>query len=286
MNKPLFVAARALGVAATIAVAVGVSSCGGTGAEGGCPATASCGGDLTKPTGFWQVETVCQYFPTQPSQPLTYNEYVARPPDPVLTPVQPLPTTGGDWCSALDYNAGGVQEVILWHPAAKLTSGNVSFNSDATYESDLQFSAQASTNFPVACLQSGGVAPTCSQFETDLTAFYAMAPNAGQGIVDIHCTDDVDSSCTCNYTFQVALVDKGTYSAADGILYENTEEYTYNGVAVTEYQPSVPTAISYCDNGGLTLTGNDGANLSGVVGLRTLTLQSAKAPPAPADGGM
>ncbi len=289
MNKAhLVVATRALGVAGSIAVALGLFGCGGTGAEGGCPEGVSCGDG--SPAGYWVVKTKCEYSPSAPAQPLNYNEYSLRPPNPLLPPVQPMATTNGDWCSNLDYSPGGILEVVLWHPAIPLGSGTMSLAGDSTYETDLQFRVDdVTSHFTVACLQSGGVAASCSKFASDLQAFYAgpmATPMAmSQGVTNIRCRETADQGCDCSYSVSVALVDKGTWSSSGGVLYQNSESYTLNGNQVVEDEPAVPTPATYCKNGTLTLTGVAGASLAGVQGLRTLTMTPGQAPPPAPDAG-
>ncbi len=289
MKKLRDVAAMALSISAAVAAAASVVSCGGGGAEGGCAETASCGNG--SPAGTWQVVGQCAFSPTQPSQPLLYQQYNAKPPDPVLTPVQPIATTGGDWCAGLFYPApggtmSGIQDVTLWHANAALNSGSVQLNTDATYKTSLVFQAPSATHFTPACLQGSGFSPTCQQLQSDLVKFYAAAhgqkfvnpigPN-GQSIAGdpIQCASATDGGCDCSSTFEVDLIDQGTWTAAGGVLSENSEIYTYNGLMVYEDQPAAATAANYCVNGDLTLTGANGTSLSGVFGLRTMILSKS-----------
>lgn len=289
MKKLRAVAAMALSIAAAIAASGSVVSCGGGGAEGGCPETASCGNG--SPTGTWQVRGKCAYSPVQPTQPLLYQQYTAKPPHAVLTPVQPIATTGGDWCAGLFYPApggtmSGIQNVTLWHDSATLESGSVQISADSTYKTSLVFQAPSVTHFTPACLQVSGFSPTCQQLETDLVKFYAAA--SGQKFVNpigangqpvsgdpIQCGAATDGGCDCRSTFEVDLIDQGTWTAAGGVLSENSEIYTYNGLMVYEDQPTVATAANYCVNGNLTLTGLNGTSLSGVLGLRTMILSKS-----------
>jgi hypothetical protein len=287
MNRPIFVAVQALLAVGSLAVAVGIAGCSGGGAEGGCAATPSCAGD---PTGFWQVASKCQFLPTQPAQPLNYTDYMGRPPNPVVSPLQSLPTTNGDWCSNLDYPAGGIEEVILWHPAALLTGGSLWLKQDKTYVENLVFSTPATSHFTLACLQAEGASSTCKQFESDLIAFFMMPQAQAQGISGIQCEEASDRGCDCSYKFEVDLADQGTWAAdGQGLMSMNSSppSYTFNGTFIPEYEPPVPVTASYCKSGALTLTGVGGSSLAGILGLRTLTMTSAPPPAAPAgDGGM
>jgi hypothetical protein len=266
-------------VAATVGAAalLGVSAagCSGDGAEGGCPLIAACGGD---PTGVWQVQRACQYTPTTPSQPLNYQQYITQPMDPVVAAVQPLATTAGDWCSSLFYPAPGmIVNVTLWHGPATLQTGTVAFNSNPnSYKTSLVYEAlEQSTHFAPPCLQTGGFAASCMQLQTDLLKFYTNAK--GQKYDNLTCAQATDGGCDCNYTYEVDIVDQGTWAAqSNGTLLEASEPslYTYNGIQIAELQPTVPVPITYCAprTGGLTLSGSNGTSLSGVLGLRTLVL--------------
>jgi hypothetical protein len=284
MDKSRTAAALALVAVCPFAVMVGAASCGGNaGAEGGCASTASCGGNFV---GSWKVGSTCQFSPPRPTQPLTYTEYATKPQDPLVPPVQPLPSTSGDWCSNLFYpGPGSITDVELWHETAILVSGNVTFNGDKTYQTNLVFQdTKSSTHFNVTCLQMSGFSPTCSELQTDLISFYAMAK--GQKFTNIQCVDASDGGCDCKYIYEVDVSDDGTWTTSSGLLYENSQTYTYNGLSVQEYQPQVPTAATYCANGGvLTLTGNDGASLAGVLGLRTLYLDSLSSSPSSSGAG-
>jgi hypothetical protein len=277
-------------VAALLATVVTVSGCGGGGAEGGCGATASCGGD---PTGQWQVDGVCQYSPSQPDQPLSFPEYTAQPQDPMLTPPQPMPTTSGSWCAGLVYGPptvsapdGLVANVTLWHEVPQFTSGTVSFTAGHRYEADLTFSTQSSTYFALSCLQANGFSPTCAQLQKQLTTFYAnaamtrhgqpayRAPKGVDPAAGIQCAEMTDGGCTCDYTYALEVSDKGGWATSGSFLSETNETYAYNGVLNTPNAPTVPTVATFCASGDhITLSGNAGDSLSGVVGLRTMSLR-------------
>jgi len=261
-------------VGAAALLAMSAAGCSGNGAEGGCPPITACGGDLT---GVWQAQSACQYTPTTPSQPLNYLQYILQPMDPVVAAVQPLATTSGDWCSNLFYPApGAIANVNLWHGPATWQSGTVAFNSDGSYKTSLVYEALgSSTHFAPPCLQTGGFSATCMQLQTDLVKFYMSAK--GQKYDKLTCAQATDSGCDCSYTYEVDLVDQGTWKVQpDGTLLETSEPsaYTYNGIQIPELQPTVPVPVTYCatNNGVLTLSGSNGTSLSGVLGLRTLVL--------------
>jgi len=279
-----------LAVAAVLATVAAASGCGGGGSEGGCGSTASCGGDLT---GQWQVGGVCQYMPSQPDQPLSFPEYTAQPQDPMVSPPQPQPTTSGSWCSGLVYSPpatktpdGTVMNVTLWHEPAAFTSGTMSFTPDHKYQATLVFSTQSSTHFAPSCLQSNGFAPTCAQLQRQLTKFYAdsamqrngqpayRAPKRVDPAAGIQCIDMDDGGCRCDYTYQIEVGDNGAWATSGSFVSLTNEKYAYNGVLNAPNAPTLPTLATYCANGGsLALSGNAGSSLSGVVGLRTMSLR-------------
>lgn len=290
MKNRYVAAALMILVGAPAAVGMGAAGCNGEGAEGSCPAQANvCGGTLT---GFWSVKGYCQYAPVQPSQPLTAVEYTAKPEDPMVAPPQPLTNTSGDWCSNLFYpGPGALGDVLLFHGPLVVSPGSsVEFNADHTYDAELALqAAQSSTSFSLACLQAAGFSPTCGQLQNDLATF--LAAQQGQKYLNLSCAADSGGGCTCSYVFELDVSDKGTWSAdtAGGTLYESSVDYEYNGSAAGEatvFQPQKPVAIDYCvENGLLQMTGDDGASLSGVQGLRSLTLAPSTAPPPSGDGG-
>ncbi len=280
---------QVLVVAALVAIGVVATGCGGGGAEGGCSTPASCGGN---PIGQWQVDGVCQYLPSQPDQPLSYKDYVANSQSPTVTPPQPQPTTSGSWCAELVYLPpsatapdGSVKNVTLWHEPAAFTSGTVSFTEDHKYDADLVFSTQSSTYFTPSCLQANGFGPTCAQLQKGLTTFYtngAMAKgqpaySAPKGVdpgAGIQCVGTTDGGCACNYTYVLEVSDKGAWATSGSFLSETTQTYAYNGVRNQSNAPTVPTVATFCASADhLTLSGNAGSSLSGVVGLRTMSLR-------------
>jgi hypothetical protein len=294
MNKR-YVAAALLALTATpLAVAMGAFGCNGGGAQGGCPESTSCGGDIV---GFWQAHDYCQFSPTQPSQPINVTEYTARPQDPMVAPPQPLVATNGDWCSGLFYPAPGkIYAVTLWHDVPTFKAGSVEFDANPNlYKTNLVLQTHSQTHFALACLQAGGFSPTCDQLQTDLTAFYVAA--GSQKYLNVGCAAADDHGCDCSYVYELDVLDQGTWYTKSDVLYENSETYTYNGKVEQTFQPLAPEAVDYCaSSDNLVLTGDNGSSLAGLLGLQKLTFKKGQAPTPPTpptppvpgggDGGM
>jgi hypothetical protein len=146
----------------------------------------------------------------------------------------------------------------------------------------LVFSTPGSTYFSAPCLQSGGFAGTCEQLQTQLNAYYVCNSELNASAYhDIACsTPPCDAlSCTCDYTYEVDVVDQGAWTATGGILTQKSTSYTFNGSSVIEYAPVTPINSTYCNSGGLTITGDQGASLSNILGLRTMTMHATQPPP-------
>ena len=211
----------------------------------------------------------------------------------MVSPPQPQPTTSGSWCSGLVYTPpamatpdGSVMNVTLWHEPAAFTSGTMSFTADHKYEATLVLSTQSSTHFRASCLQSNGFAPTCVQLQRQLTAFYAnaaklkngqpayRAPKGVDPSAGIQCIEMDDNGCRCNYTYQVEVSDKGAWATSGSFISLTNEIYAYNGVRNVPNAPTLPSVATFCASGNsLSLSGNGGSSLSGVVGLRTMSLR-------------
>jgi hypothetical protein len=210
------------------------------------------------------------------------------PADPMAFAVQPLAATSGDWCSGL-FLPGKVTFAALWHDAPRLTSGTASYNPDHTYVTSLVFTTPGTTHFDASCLQSGGTVATCGFLQDQLNSYYTMESKLNVNPYhNLVCQAGTSQgSCDCFYTYEVDLLDKGVWTAGNGILTQKTTTYEHNGSQVDEYAPVIPIAAQYCGppEGGnsLTLTGDQGASLSNVLGLRTLKMVKAQ---PPADGGM
>jgi hypothetical protein len=277
----------------------GESGCQGGGAEGGCPATQSCGGD---PTGTWVVDHACQYLPEQLDQPLALSQYQEALLDPTLAPTPAQPSTNGDWCLGFNSTAANVIQVAnLFHDAPAFQSGTVTFSPAANgrpqeYSAALLFATQGTTHFTRVCLEATGANPTCPVLAQSLTTFVNSAPplpagatsaysapivNGAPARTGIACQDASDLGCDCFYTYQVEVTDTGTWSAAalngDTVIIEESQHYAYNKAAVQEYAPATPMTATYCAIKGsqLTLTGYQGSSLSSAVGLRTLIMHPA-----------
>jgi hypothetical protein len=268
------------------------TGCSGKGTDGTCVDGAVCGGN---PVGTWNVDAACQFPADTITQQFGPSELVKNPQPPVLTASPVAQTTDGAWCSRLFYGAmdtdpmtpnSKIREVDLPHAAPSLTApaGSITFNSSpSTYAVKLNFAGANSTHFGPLCLQAGGVTPSCSDLTLNLTQFYVTkAGMNAQGnaeppaFTNIACGAAADGGCDCNYTYQVALTDSGTWNNLGSALTEASDPgaYQYNGQAVAaSQQPSKALAASFCVNGNtLTLSGYNGTTLSDAPGLRVLSL--------------
>jgi hypothetical protein len=261
-------------------LSAGLSACAGKGAEGSCGAAADCGGD---PSGNWQVNGFCQYDALAPFRPMSLSEQAQPIQNPSLAPLQPQPTTDGNWCYDLVYSPsdtmhpdGSVKSANLWHGAPGVHGGSVSFDSAMkTYAIDLSFSENGDvSHFSQYCIQFSGASPTCAQLATQLTAFY-MANAAGAiAFQNISCAMGFPDGCDCSYDYNVELKDTGAWSQNDNVLFESSVTYKYNDQAVASQAPTISQGVTFCRNGdSLTLTGYEGASLSLAPGLRTLQLK-------------
>jgi hypothetical protein len=294
--------AVALGLGAACAV-----GCGG-GAEGGCPALASCGGD---PTGAWKAAAAdaCQYRAVRPAQPADVNAFVGKGVlAPTFAPPQPQPvmlqqSTSGDWCSGLVYSTGMVGYANLWHDAPAFADGQVSFKPDHTYGVTLTFSTPGyangggdpdagtgtgaaagpgsnTTHFAPICLLAYGANPSCADLSAGLTTFYKPVPPSTASFQNIQCAPASDGGCDCSYVYVVVVQDSGNWSVSGNTLLEDSTmgTYSYNGLFLTtqgapSQVPTQPMQATFCgQNGQLLLTGANGSSLSWVTGLRTMKL--------------
>jgi hypothetical protein len=279
-----------------LAVGVGVlglAGCNAGGAQGGCPALASCGGS---PVGTWStVVDACQFQAVRPAQPVDVMSFGGiTPAVAMIAPPQPNPvvaqqTTSGDWCSSLVYNVDDtLLNVALWHDAPLLKSANITYGADNSYLTKLTFStdvlppAQNTTHFAPHCLLANGASnPTCAKLTTALTAFYAQtaAQSADPNFTGINCSDSAsDGGCDCTYVYTVVVADQGMWAVQGDTLLQDSGNaaYTYNGAAVSSLTPASTMETSFCAGGGLLqLTGYRGGSLFGVLGLRTMVLSTS-----------
>jgi hypothetical protein len=290
LSRPMLGALSTIVAAATLGVVFG-SGCGGVGAEGTCPALEACGGD---PTGTWSIQQACEYQAPRPTQPTDVMDYMGTPPiPPTLTPPQPQPTqlvaaNSGDWCSSLDYNGGTVNNVTLWHDVPTLQPGSeIAFNPDQTYTALYKFSTQYpgarnTTHFAPICLTANGGDPTCADLEAGLTKFYAPGggtPPPPPTFNNIQCTTSpADKGCDCTYYFALQVVDQGTWSRSGDTISQQNSNFTYNGAVLKLASPAQTMKTTFCrptsDTSTLYLTGANGASISDLVGLRTLSLKA------------
>jgi hypothetical protein len=288
----------------TLALALGAFGCNGQGAKGGCEALPICGGN---PAGSWTLANGCEFAPVRPAQPVDVIEFATPGPSaPTLVPPQPnavvaQQTTSGDWCSSLVLNPDGtVSNANLWHDAPQLTKASVKlFDTDHSYLTALTFETEGlpaeanTTHFAPRCLVANGFVPpanaaaltaACTQLKDGLTAFYkpqmdSVPPN----FQDINCTPSDDLGCTCTYHYHVEVADQGGWAVDQSdptTLLQDSMVFTYNGVVAGGQSPAATIRTKFCVDGGLLeLTGYNGGSLSGLLGLRTITLSPAPATP-------
>ena len=221
--------------------------------KGSCGVAADCGGD---PSGTWSVTGFCSYDPVAPFRQMSLSEQTLKPQNPSLEPLQPQPTTDGNWCYDLFYNppdsknpVGDVSTVNLWHGAPALTGGTVKFDStDNTYAIDLHFlETGATSHFSQSCISFAGANPSCTDLAAQLTAFY-MA-NSSSGVVafqNIVCGQGSPDGCDCQYDYRVELTDTGGWSKSDNLLVESSIDYEYNMQKVMSQTPTGNQAVTFC----------------------------------------
>jgi hypothetical protein len=268
-----------------VAAMLTLSGCIGKGAEGSCAdATGVCGGTPGDPTGKWTLNGggYCSYQTDMPNRPMSLTELTAKPQNPSIAPLQPQPTTDGNWCSDLvltptvGATPSQVSSINLWHDLPTLGGGSVTFSPDGTYAVDLKFSEKrVNTHFTPYCLQyQGQVTIECPNLAKQIADFYTtMAGAHPVAFQNIGCQSAADSGCDCTYDYSVEVTDAGAWLKSDGLIQEASAQYLYNGQSVMSQAPELSMLASYCQTGNeLLLSGYAGSTLSSVVGLRTLSL--------------
>jgi hypothetical protein len=197
-RRPVRVAVLALALAA-----VGCNATGSTYAvDDKCPAQNK--GAVGDPTGRWYVKSYCQ--------------------------VPYARTAADDWCSKLVYDNAGIRDgLFLGSEITTLQRGswiNYDFppgppcgdkGTCGTYEVALIFAGQATTIFPLACLQQHLADPTCADLQVKIKALN----NVLSTIQDVHCVDaPTGNACSCTYTVTNATstTDLGAWRVDDGLL--------------------------------------------------------------------
>jgi hypothetical protein len=240
-----------LGAAAMV---LGASGCAAKSENYGCPTVDATGGAVI---GDWNVTSACT------------AEYDR--------------VTSGDWCSQLVFDANGVRQAYLGHPTLKFKSGKLSFIGNGSYTSELSFETlpgEARTTFPYSCLTAYGKEPSCGELTGALEGYLSDQGAAQQsyrltplqlipfypvGLVpqpsysSIDCQDDGHNGCACSYTVGLVVPDRGQFASV--------------GTTLTLYSETsaLPYANDYSSDGAsLAMTGRDGFDVMGQLGLRTL----------------
>jgi hypothetical protein len=179
--------------------------------------------------------------------------------------------------------------VYLGHPTLHFKQGALNFIGNGEYSSQLRFETmpgEAHTTFPYSCLTAYGKEPTCSDLTTAIGKYfigddgmvdtganlqsYRLAPLQSLpyypvGLVpqptysNFNCQDDGKNGCDCAYTIALDVPDHGQFAPVD------TTVTLYSDTA------ALPYANDYTSDGAtLTMTGHDGFDVMGQLGLRTL----------------
>jgi hypothetical protein len=251
-------------LAGTFLLAAGCGVVGGKGTEGTCSTYAGCGGD---PKGNWTLATGCQNLVVMPYQMPSLPEQLAQPQTPTQAPPQPMPTTSGDWCSGLIYQPSidpsmPVKGVILWHGPPTVDNGYLKMNTNGTYSAEIQFITPEHTFFDNSCLtRYETTAPTCAKLGMDLAAFEQSQPGFMFGDLGMVCTGDSSVGCDCQYRYQVQGVEMGTWSV---------DPAKPSSIVFASTKSTEPQSATFCANGDtLQLSGDDGTNLFGALGVRS-----------------
>jgi hypothetical protein len=270
---------------AVVLAAGAVSSfgCAGKGAEGACGIAGDCGnGNPQALVGSYTLTQACQFSATNLYQPMNLTEQLQQPQNPSLAPLQPQPTTTGDWCSMLVYNAMGVQSVNLFHDAPQLVGGGT-LKLDNTggaqkYSVAVKFETpEETTHFSQTCLRYSGQSPSCKQLEDSLNAFYDRAamqanPPNPRAFTGLTCKGAANGDgCDCSYVYQVILTDEGAWDADPSFIIQSSGTYRYNGIQVSSQAPTRQMVSTYCQDGNtLTMTGYLGATFEDALGVRSV----------------
>jgi hypothetical protein len=262
-------AAAGVRLATLGAVAAATVGCGAQGAEQGCPSPLACGGN---PTGTWRFAGLgCQARVPSPYKPISLYPQQTVPQSPSLSKPPASSTTGGNWCSDLVYlppsasnPRGQVMNVALFANPAPLTSAELIFRSDHTYNIAVNFQGVDKAHFTPECIGAYGAAPTCADLATAIQQFYIEPPPFS----NIACTRAADQGCDCTYDYENPVVDMGLWSTDGTLLYE------YSSLGQQPYP------ATYCVSGSgpgaqLTVTGYQGRTLTNIPGLRTIVAVQA-----------
>jgi len=249
-----------------LALAVAGLGCGAKTTQDYCPTVDATGGSVI---GSWETNASTQY---------------------CVAPYSRL--ASGDWCSQLVFDQSSIRNLMLGHPDMAFKSGSISFTdgngafTEATsgnYTSMLTFEGSESMWFPRACLDAYGHVPalTCDDMTAALGGYLAddsaanqsfrnlplsQFPNYPPGLapqavyVTMDCKDDARGGCSCPYTVQLNVPDKGQWGV-DGAgtltLFSSTSAPAY---------PNIYGA----GNGQLAISGQTGFDLLGQQGLRMI----------------
>jgi|HubBroStandDraft_6_1064221.scaffolds.fasta_scaffold616462_1 hypothetical protein len=97
-------------------------------------------------------------------------------------------------------------------------SGSATFNADGTFTSDSSFAVSMTLVFGAACLSTNGVAETCAQLASMMTAS-AIVPPGSPTLSPVTCTATAAAGCLCAVSqTESSAMGSGTYEALAGTL--------------------------------------------------------------------
>jgi hypothetical protein len=189
-----------------LALALTVAGCNATGStyavDDYCPAQHK--GAVGDPTGRWYVTNYCQ--------------------------VPYARTAADDWCSKLIYDNAGIRDGLFLGSEITTPQHGSWINYEyppgppcgdkgtcGTYEAALIFTGEATTIFPLACLQQHLADPTCADLQIKIKGLNNVLPT----IQNVKCIDaPTGNACSCTYTVTNATVatDLGAWRVDDGLL--------------------------------------------------------------------
>jgi hypothetical protein len=255
--------------------------------QGKCPALSDCGGNV--PIGTWILApghgscTEDIYVaPTDPRLPMGSVPAARTPgPEPALY----------DWCDLLVTSAN--QDIIavpanFYTYDIQIGAASVSYNADGTYSAGLTRTGSYFLTFPALCMRefgatdnkpafdynanmpTGGPVDICQQLQMPLGQI-GLGPGSFRDVQCVPNVPDDPGGCVCKFDATLTGGGAGTF-----LTQQSSPTLDFNQI-VNLPGKDFPQDVTYCNTGtGLELTGRNGEDLFGTLGLKTLDLISAK----------